>query len=183
MGICRGDVLRLYLSLEGAFMIPDTTSCPAELWAEIHRLRAELQGPDGHATWKDAAVAERIRANNLQASLDAALRVAPEAVDPIVQAVRIVMLYAESYRTMSGEVQTRDVARDLSYNIARQLAAVPLAAPTTAVTLPPVTDEDVQAAQAAYPRCNDPDNFYGLVDYDMRAALEAYRARAVGVGS
>lgn len=29
---------------------------PVRLWAEIHRLRAELQGPDGYATWKDAAI-------------------------------------------------------------------------------------------------------------------------------
>lgn len=35
---------------------------PAELWAEIHKLRAEVQGPTGHATWKDAAVAERTEA-------------------------------------------------------------------------------------------------------------------------
>ena len=31
------------------------------LWAEIHRLRAALQGPDEYATWQDAAVAERVR--------------------------------------------------------------------------------------------------------------------------
>jgi len=31
------------------------------LWAEIHRLRAAVQGPDGYATWQDAAVAERVR--------------------------------------------------------------------------------------------------------------------------
>lgn len=31
------------------------------LWAEIHRLRAALQGPEGYATWQEAAVAERVR--------------------------------------------------------------------------------------------------------------------------
>lgn len=31
------------------------------LWAEIHRLRAAVQGPDGYATWQDAATAERVR--------------------------------------------------------------------------------------------------------------------------
>jgi hypothetical protein len=31
----------------------------AEVWAEVYRLRAEVQGPDGYATWKDAAIAER----------------------------------------------------------------------------------------------------------------------------
>lgn len=34
---------------------------PIRLWAEIHRLRAEAQGPDGHTTWKDAAFAERLK--------------------------------------------------------------------------------------------------------------------------
>jgi hypothetical protein len=33
---------------------------PSVLWAEIHRLRAEVQGPHPHATWKDAAIAERM---------------------------------------------------------------------------------------------------------------------------
>lgn len=31
----------------------------AEHWAELYRLREEVKGPDGHATWKDAAIAER----------------------------------------------------------------------------------------------------------------------------
>lgn len=34
---------------------------PAELWAEIHRLRSAVQGPDGYATWQEAATAERVR--------------------------------------------------------------------------------------------------------------------------
>lgn len=34
---------------------------PVALWAEIHRLRAEVQGPDGFDSWKDAATAERVR--------------------------------------------------------------------------------------------------------------------------
>lgn len=32
----------------------------AETWAELHRLREEIKGPPGYATWKDAAVAERL---------------------------------------------------------------------------------------------------------------------------
>ena len=32
---------------------------PAELIAEIFRLRSEIKGPEGYATWQDAAVAER----------------------------------------------------------------------------------------------------------------------------
>jgi hypothetical protein len=30
-------------------------------WAELWKLRAEVQGPNGFATWKDAAVAERLK--------------------------------------------------------------------------------------------------------------------------
>lgn len=31
---------------------------PVALWAEIHRLRAEVQGSDGFDSWKDAATAK-----------------------------------------------------------------------------------------------------------------------------
>lgn len=34
---------------------------PGVLWAEIHRLRAAVQGPDGFDTWQQAATAERVR--------------------------------------------------------------------------------------------------------------------------
>ena len=32
---------------------------PVRLWAEIHRLRAALQGPPGYDSWQDAATHER----------------------------------------------------------------------------------------------------------------------------
>lgn len=35
-------------------------SDPVTLWAEIHRLRAAVQGPDGFETWQEAATAERV---------------------------------------------------------------------------------------------------------------------------
>lgn len=34
---------------------------PSMLWAEIIRLREALKGPDGYATWQEAATAERVR--------------------------------------------------------------------------------------------------------------------------
>lgn len=34
---------------------------PLVLWAEIHRLREALKGPDGFASWQDAAINERVR--------------------------------------------------------------------------------------------------------------------------
>lgn len=33
----------------------------AELWAEIHRLRAAVKGPDGYETWQDAATDEKLK--------------------------------------------------------------------------------------------------------------------------
>lgn len=39
----------------------DSENDPARLWAEIHRLRAAVKGPDGYATWQEAALAERMR--------------------------------------------------------------------------------------------------------------------------
>lgn len=42
---------------------------PARLWAEIHKLREALKGPDGFDTWQDAAVAERLRCTALKGAL------------------------------------------------------------------------------------------------------------------
>ena len=47
---------------------------PSALWAEIHRLRAELAGPDGFVTWKDAAIAERRRRVEFERSASAPAR-------------------------------------------------------------------------------------------------------------
>ena len=40
-----------------------------DLWAEIYRLRAALKGPDGHASWQDAATDERIRRVRAESAL------------------------------------------------------------------------------------------------------------------
>ena len=45
---------------------------PYVLWREIHRLRTEVQGPSGFATWQDAAVAERVRRVKAEQELRAA---------------------------------------------------------------------------------------------------------------
>jgi len=47
------------------------------LWAEIHRLRAAVQGPDGYATWQEAATAERVRRVAAEKALAAAQAPAP----------------------------------------------------------------------------------------------------------
>lgn len=47
------------------------------LWAEIHRLRAAVQGPDGYATWQEAATAERVRRVAAEKALAATQAPAP----------------------------------------------------------------------------------------------------------
>lgn len=42
-------------------MINKDENDAALLWAEIYRLQSALEGPAGFATWKDAAVFERLR--------------------------------------------------------------------------------------------------------------------------
>lgn len=52
-------ILRFLLPVPGPELKDDA---PAELlWAEIHRLRAAVQGPSGFDTWQDAATDERIQ--------------------------------------------------------------------------------------------------------------------------
>ena len=46
---------------EGAGVIDPDEADAGRLWAEIHKLRAALVGPEGYASWQDAAVAERRR--------------------------------------------------------------------------------------------------------------------------
>jgi hypothetical protein len=53
-----------------------------DLWAEIHRLREAVKGPDGYASWQDAATDERIRRVRAEAAL--AARPAPAYV-PLTQ--------------------------------------------------------------------------------------------------
>ena len=54
-------------STDGLGPLVDSEEDPARLWAEIHRLRAEVAGgPLGYATWKDAAEAERVMRVNAE---------------------------------------------------------------------------------------------------------------------
>lgn len=55
----------------------------ADLWAEIHRLRAAVKGPDGYDSWQDAAVAERIRRVKAEQSLAARVALTDERIDAI----------------------------------------------------------------------------------------------------
>ncbi|MDO9252554.1 MAG: hypothetical protein Q7U48_13525 [Hydrogenophaga sp.] len=60
----------------------DSEEDPARLWAEIHTLRAAVAGPQGYATWQDAAVAERVRRVKAERELKAATPQRPEQQEP-----------------------------------------------------------------------------------------------------
>jgi len=55
---------------EGLGPLLDSEEDPARLWAEIHTLRAAAKGPDGYATWQQAATAERVRRVKAEACID-----------------------------------------------------------------------------------------------------------------
>lgn len=57
---------------------------PLILWGVIHRLRAEMKGPNGFATWRDAAIAERVR----RAATDSAATVAKEGGEVRLRPIR-----------------------------------------------------------------------------------------------
>lgn len=48
---------------------PESDWTEIDLWAEIHRLRAAVKGPDGYASWQEAATAERIRRVKVESGL------------------------------------------------------------------------------------------------------------------
>lgn len=56
---------------------------PYVLWREIHRLRTEVQGPSGFATWQDAAVAERVRRVKAEQELRAAQPAPAQEPQPV----------------------------------------------------------------------------------------------------
>lgn len=65
-------------SAEGAMTVDE--------WAELYRLREDAKGPDGFGTWKDAAVAERVRRVEAERALASA---APSGVsDAMVRAAQ-----------------------------------------------------------------------------------------------
>lgn len=64
---------------DGLGPLLDGEEDPARLWAEIHLLRAAVQGPDGYATWQDAAIAERVR--RVKAEIDRLCEAGQRLVD------------------------------------------------------------------------------------------------------
>lgn len=54
-------IVRPVTSKDPESKLDDNESDQTLLWAEIHRLRARLQGPSGYSSWQEAATAERVK--------------------------------------------------------------------------------------------------------------------------
>lgn len=63
---------------------------PVDLWARIHRLEAEAKGPEGFATWRDAAVAERVRRVKAEKAEAMALDAALEEAAKVIAATHVI---------------------------------------------------------------------------------------------
>jgi hypothetical protein len=71
------------------------------LWAEIHRLRAAVKGPEGYDSWQDAATAERVR----RVRAEAATRLDAELIGRLSTIHAALGKMQRNY----GEVGSRDV--------------------------------------------------------------------------
>ena len=71
---------------------PDFDDC-ADAVALIHRLAAEIKGPDGYATWRDAAIAERVR----RVSAEQPAPIPTSKRSPTEQALRDVRRHTRCY--------------------------------------------------------------------------------------
>ena len=61
-------------TLPFAHVTDENCTDPGLLWAEIHHLRAAVQGPEGYPSWQAAAAAERARRVKLETAALAAQR-------------------------------------------------------------------------------------------------------------
>lgn len=123
---------------------------PILLHAEIHRLRSELKGPDSFATWKDAAIAERLRRVKAEEQLRELLAV-PQAAQAVMPAWRRLPAdthliarqmhkeFDEKYGDMSGVMRAVNAYRNVVERFRR---------PFNSDMDDPVTNSDVDAAEA-----------------------------------
>lgn len=59
--IKESNTVRIFTDIRLKYIDDQNCNDPSFLWAEIHYLHEELKGPEGYSTWKEAAVAEKIR--------------------------------------------------------------------------------------------------------------------------
>lgn len=74
---------------------------PTALWAEIHRLRVALRGPDGYASWQDAATDERMKRVRAEKALKEVTSAQPAQLEPV--ALRFPTMLRKMWS--GGEVQ------------------------------------------------------------------------------
>lgn len=68
--------------------VEPTCEDAALLWAEIHHLRAAVQGPEGFATWQEAATAERVR----RVKAERAAQPQPQPAQPLTETQVVALL-------------------------------------------------------------------------------------------
>lgn len=61
----------------------DNETDPTVLWAEIHRLSVALRGPDGYASWQDAATDERVKRVRAEKALKEVTSAQPAQPEPV----------------------------------------------------------------------------------------------------
>jgi hypothetical protein len=68
--------------------VEPTCEDAALLWAEIHHLRAAVQGPEGFASWQEAATAERVR----RVKAERAAQPQPQPAQPLTEPQVVALL-------------------------------------------------------------------------------------------
>lgn len=94
---------------------------PYVLWREIHRLRTEVQGPSGFATWQDAAVAERVRRVKAEQELRAAQPAPAQEPQPVSNTDELPQRLSDeraAFEAWHNEYRTQELVRrdDTYYN-------------------------------------------------------------------
>lgn len=80
---CYGRADRCAYAPQPDQRLDDNETDPTVLWAEIHRLRFAIQGPDGYASWQDAATDERIKRVRAEKALKEVTSAQPAQPEPV----------------------------------------------------------------------------------------------------
>lgn len=85
--------------------LDDNEDDPIRLWAEIIGLRAAVKGPDGFATWQDAATDERIKRVKAQNTIE-------ELTGHLVRIMDVSWVYVHGWCTIRSSFKVWDRARE-----------------------------------------------------------------------
>lgn len=114
---------------------------PVTLWAEIWRLREAVKGPDGYATWQDAATAERIRRVRAESKQAEEAKAVPTHDD-----TDLIKQMLEALRSCSGVSHWPALIPTI--NAARKR----LETPQQAEAAPLLTDDEIDSVWDAIPQ-------------------------------